>query len=208
MKKNTLRIVTILFILACLCWPGLFSPGKGAVHAQQPTISIPTVTSSPSGPMIRVKSGTDVEDQINVRAGPAYEYAKVGVLVAGQWAPALGRSVGGDWILVAYPGAPEGRGWVYSPLVDVYGDLPIVEPPATPTPRTTPTIDPTLAAQFLVEVPPTRLPTYTAPPPLAIPTFDAPTTSTGAAGIPMGIIIIGLGVIGLFGTFLAVLRGR
>jgi hypothetical protein len=172
---------------------------------QIPTVSIPTVTSSPMGASVTV---TREQDQINVRGGPSTDYPIVGVLIAGQQVPALGRSIGGQWIQVVYPGGPEGVAWVYAPLVVPNGTLPIIEPPPTPTPRTTPTIDPTLAAQFIVEVPPTRLPTFTAPPPLVLPTF----ADTGAGGvvqrIPMGLLIVGLSVVGLFGTLISFLRSR
>lgn len=175
--------------------------------AQIPTVSVPTVTGTPSGPMAIVKRDAD-QDQVNVRAGPSTEYDTVGVLIVGQQVPALGRTVGGDWVQIAYPGVPGGVAWVYSPLVDVVGSLPVIEPPPTPTPRTTPTIDPTLAAQFVHEIPPTRLPTFTPPPPLVIPTYEDVETSTANVGVPMGIVIIGLGVIGLFGTLISLLRGR
>jgi hypothetical protein len=72
----------------------------------------------------------------------------------------------------------------------------------------TATIDPTLAAQFLVELPPTRMPTFTPAPPLVIPTFppDQPVSTPGR--VPMGLLIIGMAVVGLFGAFISFLRGR
>ena len=172
---------------------------------QIPTVSIPTVTSSPMGASVTV---TREQDQINVRSGPSTDYPIVGVLIAGQQVPALGRSVGGQWIQVVYPGGPDGVAWVYAPLVIPAGELPIIEPPPSPTPRTTPTIDPTLAAQFIVEVPPTRLPTFTAPPPLALPTFSDPSAVGVTRRIPMGLLIVGLSVIGLFGMLITFLRSR
>jgi len=178
-------------------------------QAQQPTGSIPTVTSSPSGLMVTPKTGPGTEDQINIRSGPSRDYAKVGVLTIGQYAPALGRTPGGDWILIAYPGAPEGVAWIYTYFVDIIGigEIPIAEPPATPTPKTTPTIDPTLAAQFVVEIPPTGLPTFTEPAPLVIPTYTTPEESL-PSGMPMGFLIIGMGVVGLFAVMISILRGR
>ena len=172
---------------------------------QIPTVSVPTVTSSPVGSIAIV---TREYDQVNVRGGPGAEYPLVGVLIAGQQVPAMGRSAGGLWIQIAYPGGPGGVAWVYSPLVEIKGTLPIVEPPPTPTPRTTPTVDPTLAAQFIIEIPPTHLPTFTAPPPLSIPTFPPEQTFTSTGRVPMGLIIVGLGVIGLFGMVISLLRGR
>lgn len=173
--------------------------------AQIPTVSIPTVTSSPIGASITV---TREQDQINVRGGPSTDYPIVGVLIAGQQVPALGRSLGGQWIQVVYPGGPDGIAWVYAPLVEATGVLPIIEPPPTPTPRTTPTIDPTLAAQFIIEIQPTRLPTFTAPPPLALPTFADQSVGGVTQRIPMGLLIVGLGVVGLFGMLISYLSNR
>ncbi|MFN2195668.1 MAG: SH3 domain-containing protein [Anaerolineales bacterium] len=174
---------------------------------QQPTPSIATVTSTPSGPIARAV--TD-QDQINVRSGPSVDYALIGVLLPGQQVPVIGRTPGGDWVQVSYPGVPGNVGWVFSSLLVIppNSGLPIIEPPATPTPQMTPTIDPTLAAQFIVEVPATRLPTFTPPPDLVIPTFEPVQTGVASTGIPMGLPIIILGVIGLFGALIAILRGR
>ncbi len=174
--------------------------------AQQPTVAIPTVTGTPSGPMLTVLPG--YEEQINVRAGPGANYDAVGILVIGQWVPALGQISSRDWIEIAYPGAPDNIGWVLAAIVEVVGDVPVIDVPPTPTPRTTPTIDPTLAAQYIVEIPATRLPTYTPPNLLAIPTFPPEAPLRGRSGVPMGLVIIGLGVVGLFGALISLLRGR
>ncbi len=200
-----------------LLWPVLFAgllglvltvPPVPAVRAQQPTGSIPTVTSTPLGPYIIVNLD---QDQINVRAGPStYIYPPIGVLLGGQRAPALGRSPGGDWIQISYPGVPGSVGWVYAPLVTLSpgAHLPIVEPPPTPTPVATPTIDPTLAAAFVVPATPTRLPTFTPPPPLEIPTFVQEGGGGRSGRVPMGLVIFGLGFLGLFGMLISFLRGR
>jgi hypothetical protein len=174
--------------------------------AQIPTVSIPTVTGTPSGATATVSNEFD---QINVRSGPSsLDYPIIGVLIAGQKVPALGRTPGDLWIQIAYPGVPGGIAWVYAPNVKVEGSLPIVDAPPTPTPRVTPTIDPTLAAQFIIEIPPTRLPTFTAPPPLVIPTL-IPDSSPGQGGrVPVGLIVVGLAVMGIFGTLISFLRGR
>jgi uncharacterized protein YraI len=198
-------------IILCL-WLSLFVLGNhdrasAKRLGQIPTVAVPTVTSSPVGAIVTV---TREYDQINVRGGPGGDgvYPIVGVLIAGQQVPALGRSAGGLWVQIAYPGGPGGVAWVYSPLVEVTGSLPIVEPPPTPTPRTTPTVDPTLAAQFILEIPSTHLPTFTAPPPLANPTYPPVESFTGTGRVPMGLIIIGMGVVGLFGMAISLLRGR
>lgn len=204
--KKVAKLLAIL--LASLAVIGaIFINGDVAqqAHAQQPTGSVPTVTGTPSGPIITVAN----PEQINVRSGPGSAfYPVIGVLLPGQQAAALGRSPGGDWIMISYPGVPGGVGWIYAPLVTLSpGFLQIIEPPPTPTPLTTATIDPTLAAAFIVSTTPTRLPTFTAPAPLVLPTFTAPEANlTGR--VPSGLVIFGLLFLGIFGFFISFLRSR
>lgn len=193
-----------VFAIGVLFFLARPSSGLAGWLAQIPTGSIPTVTGTPVGALVIILDNE--QGFVNVRAGPStVAYEIVGVLISGQQVPGLGRSPGGDWIQVAYPGVAGGVAWVWSDLVEVRGSLPVVEPPPTPTPAMTATIDPTLAAQFLVEVPPTRLPTFTAPPPISQPTLpvDAPIATSGR--VPIGLIIIGLAVVGLFGTLVSLL---
>jgi hypothetical protein len=184
--------------------PAAVRTARAAEYSQPPTVSIPTVTGTPTGPMIVVP------DQVNVRAGPCTLCELIGLLIAGQQAPAIGRSPGGDWIQIAYPGVPGNVGWVYSPLVvlDPPGaSLPIVEPPPTATPRATATIDPTLAAQFnLGDVTATRLPTFTPAGPVVQPTF-AVESSESRSVIPPIVAIAGLVMVGTFGMLISILRG-
>jgi hypothetical protein len=173
---------------------------------QQPTVAVATVTGTPTGPMGTVWS--DPEEQINVRSGPGLNYPKVGVLLNRQQVPAIGATPGGSWIQIIYPGVEGGVAWVYAPLLRVDGVLPVVEPPPTPTPQVTPTIDPTLASQFIIELPATRLPTFTAPPPLVIATFPPQEPVTGTGAVPVGFVITGLTVVGIFGLIISILRRR
>ncbi len=165
-----------------------------------------TATSATGGPRILVP------DQVNVRLAPCVDCELVGVLIAGQQAQALGRTPGGDWIQIVYAGVPGNVAWVYAPLVQIInlgaGALPIVEPPATPTPRITATIDPTLAAQFnLSEGLPTRLPTFTPSGPVTLPTLPSVGGSQGT-GFPPILAIVGLLVVGGMGLVVSLLRGR
>ena len=171
---------------------------------QQPTVAIATVTGTVKGPIAIVYS--DPEDQINVRSGPDVFYPKVGVLINREEVPALARTEGGTWVKIVYPGVPEGVAWVYAPYVRVTGELPIVPKPPTPTPETTPTIDPTLASQFISEIPPTRKPTFTPSPPLIIPTYTSFQVTSGTGGLPSGFIILGLMSIGVFGLVVSFIR--
>lgn len=206
MRRSHIRLLSGIFIVTGVLYFGLTFSMHIDAAAQQPTVAIPTVTSSPSGPIVTVNQ--DYE-QINVRAGPdSVEYPIVGILQQGEKVPALGKSPGGDWIQIVYPNVNGGVAWVYAYLVTVSGDLPIVEPPPTPTPLVTPTIDPTLAAQFIVDIGPTRMPTYTQPGPVEMPTYTQVPQMSVAGGLPMGFIIIGLAVVGLFGLIISVFRGR
>jgi len=202
--RSWTKLFLVLTILAGAAGLFFLAPGSMPAAAQQPTGSVPTVTGTPSGPMITVT----YPEQINVRAGPhSVYYLAIGVLLPGEQAPALGRTAGGDWIQIAYPGVPGGVGWVYAPLVGLSpGFLPIIEPPPTATPRTTPTIDPTWVAAFSIPSTPTRLPTFTPPAALVYPTFSP--VNSGGTSVPMGLVIFGLAFIGIFGAFIAFLRGR
>jgi hypothetical protein len=208
MRKAVIATFFIIIIFFLLLFPldGLF------VQAQQitpviPTVSMATVTGTPIGPFITVNAD---QDQINVRECPNTTTCSIiGVLLPGETRPAKGRSVGGEWILIEYPYPPNGVAWVHSSLVTVSpGFLPVVEPPATPTPLVTSTIDPTLAAQFIVTNVPTRLPTYTQPVPIDIPTLIPETNTRIVKNIPMGMIISTLAVLGIFGGLISLIRGR
>lgn len=179
---------------------------KTSVIAQQPTGSIATVTGTPTGMIVRVNLDLEI---VNVYSGPSsYLYPSVGILLVGQEVPALGISEDENWIQVYYPGVTGSVAWVYGPYVTIIktGKLPRIPAPSTPTPLSTPTIDPTLVAAFIDPVTPTRLPTFTPPPQLIVPTFLPNPES--ANRVPVGLFIIGLGFIGAFGTLISFLRGR
>ncbi len=185
---------------------GFAHPAQAGFLAQQ--TSLASATLLPATGVVLLTVNTGEQEQINVRSGPGTDYSLVGSLVAGQQAMAVGRSPGGDWVEIAFPAGPGGLAWVYSYLVTLSGSLPVVEPPPTPTLLVTPTIDPTLAAQFIVEVPPTRLPTYTPPPPLAIPTYTEKAVVDTQRSSEMVYLMIGLGVIGVIGVLLSFIRIR
>ncbi|HOM67154.1 MAG TPA: SH3 domain-containing protein [Brevefilum fermentans] len=199
--------VLLVFSAILLVLLSFYNPVTGEPLAQQPTGVLSTVTSTPRGSYVVVNPLTATDTQINVRAGPNALTEKVGILLINQEANAIGRY--GDWIQIEYPGARGGVAWVYANLVTLYGgDLPLVEPPPTSTPNVTRTIDPTLAAQFLITPDATRLPTFTEPAPLEIPTFESPGDSFRAGSLPMGLIIIGLGALGVFLGVIALISGR
>ena len=202
------------FFLVCFGVMGvgfllLFGPVQNEiVFAQQPTGSVPTVTGTPEGPFIKVDPFNDF---IFVYAGPStFDYPKIGILLKNETAPALGRARDRlDWIQIYYPGVPGSTGWVYGLNVGLSPGafLPILEVPPTPTPISTPTINPTLEAAFIGQQTPTRLPTFTPPPPFELPSFNEPETNQ-TARIPAGLLIFSLGLFGLFGAIISYLRGR
>jgi hypothetical protein len=176
------------------------------VLAQEPQAS-PTPGVSQTGIFITVLGD---EPFANIRVGPSASiYPVIGQLFPGDTAPAFGRSPGGDWIQIEFAGAPNNKGWVYSPLVLLSpGALPIAEPPPTPIPPATSTIDPTLAAQFSNLSTSTRLPTFTLPAPLTTPIYTQPAVKTESNSIPMALVILSLAGFGVVGFILSVLLPR
>ncbi len=202
LKIISLGLVATVFVVIILN-----VPVQNIANAQQPTGSVPTVTGTISGPFVTIYA--DLK-QVDIYAGPStYLYPAVGVLLAEQSVPALGRGSDPDWIQVFYPGVPGSKAWVYAPYVRISpgARLPTVEAPPTPTPFSTPTIDPTLAAAFIAPETPTRLPTFTPPAEMIIPTFvDDAANQTNR--IPIGLVIFSLGFVGAMGVLISYLRGR
>ena len=201
--KTTIYIICVIFILVGFSINNV----SANEHAQQPTVAIPTVTGTPVGTYIRVNID---QDHVYVRRGPSVDYDDIGILLPREEAKALGRSAGGNWIKIVYAGSEDGTGWIYAPIVTVFYDssdeLIIIEPPATSTPLVTPTINPTFAAQFLIEDQTTRQPTFTAPAPLAIVTYENNASIADTTNFPAGIIIILTGFIGILGALVLSLR--
>jgi len=206
----TPKVQFIILILLLFLGIGFsfYSPLQPSVLAQQPTGSVPTVTGTPSGASVALYLDEN-RSQESVYSGPSsYLYPAIGILLAGQEVPAYGYSEDKNWIKIYYPGVPGSVAWVYAPFVKVVksGALPILPAPSTPTPGSTPTIDPTLEAAFIDPVTPTRLPTFTAPAPLDAVIFVDDVSVVNR--IPMGLLIFGLGFIGGFGALISFLRGR
>lgn len=147
-------------------------------------------------------------DQVNVRSGPSTVlYNIIGYMQPGETAKALGVSPGRDWVQIVFPSAPDGVGWIYTSLISISsGNLQVVEPPPTPTPLTTPTIDPTLEAAYIFEPTVTRMPTFTPPAPLEIPHFTAMPPINTKNSIPMGAFVLTTGVLGVLGYLISQLR--
>ena len=204
-NKHWIKLLSFGGIAGLIISLSLLSLPAQIVYAQQPTGSIPTVTGTPPGPMVTVYSDQDI---IGVYAGPSrYNYEKIGIMLSGESAPALGYSFDGNWIQIIYLGVLDGKGWIYAPYVKISpGPLPNLPDPPTATPRTTPTLDPTYVAAFGLQLESTHLPTFTSPPPMKLPTF-APTTDTGS-NVPFGLAILGLALVGVLGAVISFLRGN
>jgi hypothetical protein len=203
-KKHRLHWLFACLLIVMLTALSLLPALKNPVLAQFPTVSIPTVTSSPRGAYIRVLLTTTEYDPINVRSGPGSIYELVGIMLVGQEAKAYGYY--DQYIQIEYRavrGAEAGyllqRG--YNRRTN-----PLLEPPATATPAITKTIDPTLAAQFIFTLQPSRLPTFTEPPALNLPTYQNITGNTAPGGLPLGLVIVVLAGLGVFLTLIAILR--
>jgi hypothetical protein len=194
------RLVSISAVVIGLL--GIAAFNTSSLHAAQLATETLQPTATFGGPTVFAS------EQVNIRSGPGTFYDQVGVMIAGQTAPAVGRSQAGEWIQIEYPGAPGGKAWVYALLVSLRAGaidaLPVVEPPPTATLPPTPTLLPGTAE--IGTAAPTRLPTFTAGPPILQPTFDTPDLSGG--GFPPALAIIGLFVIGVFAGIVALLRQR
>ena len=206
MAAKTKHITTIIALalgiilaIGALIMPGITTPVLG----QFPTLEVPTVTGTPRGLWVRAIGEPTIP--LNVPSGPSATSSQVGVFLVGQEATAFGYY--GSYVQIEYAGAPGDRGWVVLDRVEVFGGtLPMLQAPPTETPSITKTIDPTLAAQFIITAQPSRLPTFTEPPALQIPTFQAETGGTATGGIPIGYVIITLAGLGLFLSLIAILR--
>ena len=206
------KIFLLVFVFVGVILLGLFSPNAFNAFAQQPTGSVPTVTGTPEGPFVRVDPSIITQTRIYTGPSSLGEYPAIGVLLANETAPALARAKGkSDWIQIYYPGVPGSKGWVFANYVQLLppgADLDVIEVPATPTPLSTPTIDPTLVAAFIGQQTPTRLPTFTPPPTVELPRFSDTDPNSKATGVPTGLLILSLALFGFFGVIISYLRGR
>ena len=211
MKRIWFHIIifTLLIVLFSF-WTFFFASAPTIVLARQ-TTDTPAPQPSPVSPTGMFITVITEEPKINVRMGPSASiYPVVGSLLRGATAPALGRSPGGDWVQIEFPGAPYNKGWVYSPLVQVSpGTLLEIQPPPTPIPPPSATIDPTLAAQYpTISATNTRLPTFTPPPSITIPAFTEEPVATSNNSVPPAVVIAALAILGVIGFLLSLVFRR
>jgi hypothetical protein len=206
--RNSIVVRVGIFLFAGLTGLLFFGIARYPAAAQQLATATPeTGTVGPSsGAFVTV---TYIEP-INVRSGPgSFDYPVIGSLPVGGTAVALGRSPHGEWIQIVFPDGPRGTGWVYAANVTLSTGalLPVVEPPPTPAPVETATLNPTYVAQLQILPTSTRLPTFTAPPPLAIPTYTNPISPSSGKAI-MTWFIAGMALIGVLGLIVSAFRRR
>ena len=118
-----------------------------------PATATPLPTATPSGYHLTIKSRVQ-----NVRSGPGTEYEVIGQVIQGTQARVLGATIDHSWLVIDYRGQ---WGWLAAYLVDTFGDrhlVPVIQPPATPTPAPSATPPPPQEPDLLVlEVYPVRL---------------------------------------------------
>jgi len=207
MKSTIFFRAAIVALLVLIATGFAAAPARAETDTPTPGPSVtPTFvpTATVGGPYVYVP------EKVNVRTGPATYFDQVGVLVAGQMAPALGRTEVGEWIQVEYPGAPGSQAWIYAALVTVRDaelmDLAVVVPPPTPTLSISTTLIYDTESGGPATAAATRLPTFTPAPPIVIPTF-AP-EAAGQARVPPIYYIGGLLALSLVFAIIAVMQQR
>ncbi len=207
MKSTIFFRAAIVALLVFIATGFAAAPARAETDTPTPGPSVtPTFvpTATVGGPYVYVP------EKVNVRTGPATYFDQVGVLVAGQMAPALGRTEVGEWIQVEYPGAPGSQAWIYAALVTVRDvelmDLAVVVPPPTPTLSISTTLIYDTESGGPATAAATRLPTFTPAPPIVIPTF-AP-EAAGTARVPPIYYIGGLLALSLVFAIIAVMQQR
>jgi hypothetical protein len=120
----------------------LFTPTTQPTYTIQPTYTLqftytpeftftPQSTNTPNFPRVTVSVDT------NCRTGPGNPYDQVGALMVGQSAEVVGRSQYNDSWIIRLPNKPTVTCWLWGQYGTVTGDtsqLPIYQPPPTPTP--------------------------------------------------------------------------
>src|SRR5262249_34539383 len=114
----------------------------------QPTIPIPTPVPSlePTSPPTAVPTlgitciMTVKADSLNLRSGPGTNYGKLATLLQGARAQLVGRLADSSWCYVNYQGTV---GWVsantdFTATQGNCNDVPVISPPPSPVPPTSP----------------------------------------------------------------------
>lgn len=109
-KPNTLPIYNLMGT------PVSETGSDGATPVAPPVIPVPGTL--PSG---SIGQATIL---LNVRAAPSQESQVIGTLRSETQVILLGRTTSGDWYLIQYASAPNGRAWVYAEFIKIInGDI-------------------------------------------------------------------------------------
>jgi uncharacterized protein YraI len=137
MKKSASTLLALALLLAAC---GTATPLPNLTDTPAPTASEtlpPTGIPLPPTPSVTPTpvAGT-TRAQVNVRSGPGTGFASLGLIDPGQSVEILSRDAGGDWYLILFPAAADGRGWVTAAYVqtDSAAAVPTLVQSATPTP--------------------------------------------------------------------------
>jgi len=109
-----------------------------------PTETQPTITNTPETPQPSSKPNATANINANCRGGPSTDYIVKANLLLGQQADIEGRLADNSWLLIVPPGLTS-TCWISAFVVDVSGNLGLVQvveappPPITDTPTFTPT---------------------------------------------------------------------
>jgi len=115
--KKWAKVLLLISLLGAMIGLSLLPNLTHQVWGQFPTVSMPTVTSSPRG--VYVRAIGQPTEALNVRAYPSSTSTLLGRFQVGQEAKAYGYY--GDYVLIEYAGAPDGKGWVWKVMLEVHG---------------------------------------------------------------------------------------
>ena len=124
------------------------SEGASLVSRESPTPApTPTLapTSTPSGHSLVIQSRVQ-----NVRNGPGLQFDVIGQLPLGTQVRVLGATPDFSWLVIDFQGQ---WGWLAAYLVETFGNralLPVIQPPASPTPAPTSTAVPSRDPDLVV----------------------------------------------------------
>ncbi len=110
-----------------------------ALPAMESTVS-PSPTATLFSSTARVFM--EAEAEVNVRFGPGVDYPRIGQIQPGERYPVVSRHALYPWYLIEYPPSPEGVGWVFADVVQIFGDiysLPVISSEQVAWPTLTPT---------------------------------------------------------------------
>jgi uncharacterized protein YraI len=126
-------------------------------------VEYPEVGNLPIVGLVTLYNGTpapqgSISEKLNVRQGPGTQFESLGILPADAAIWIIGRNIDGSWLLIDYPSASDGEGWIISgyvivqdimglPVMDSAGDI-IQETPGVQSGKvtTTPTAGILIAA--------------------------------------------------------------